>query len=91
MSESLRDREFALQIYRDLHLPAIAELTELLAGWAAAGHAEIDDPQAAAKLFLDTIVGDSMLNTLAGVEDEWLDRDQIDWRLQPFLSYFKIR
>lgn len=91
MSEGLRDREFALQIYRDLHLPAIAELTELLAGWAATGEAEIDDPEAAARLFLDIIVGDSVLNTLAGVEDEWLDRDQIDWRLRPFLSYFKIR
>jgi hypothetical protein len=91
MSESLRDREFALQIYRDLHLPAIAELTELLAGWATAGRAEIDDPEAAAKLFLDIIVGDSMLNTLAGVEDEWLDQKQIDWRLQPFISHFKIR
>jgi len=91
MSESLRDREFALQIYRDLHLPAIAELTELLAGWASTGHAQIDDPEAAAKLFLDIIVGDSMLNMLAGVEEEWLDKKQIDWRLQPFLSHFKIR
>lgn len=91
ISESLRDREFALQIYRDLHLPALAELTELFAAWAATGEAEIDDPEAAARLFFDIVVGDSMLNTLMGIEDEWLDHDQIDWRLQPFLSHFKIR
>lgn len=89
-SESLRDREFARQIYRDLHIPAIEELSALFAGWAATGQAEIDDPDAAAKLFLNIVIGDSMLNTLAGLDDEWLDNDQIDWRLQPFLSYFKI-
>lgn len=91
ISESLRDREFALQIYRDLHVPALEELIELFAEWAATGRAEIDDPKAAARLFFDIVVGDSMLNTLMGVEAEWLDRDQIDWRLQPFLSHFKIR
>lgn len=90
LSESLRDREFALQIYRDLHLPALDELTELFTRWAATGEAAIDDPVAVARLFLDITIGDAMLNTLAGIEDEWLDRAQIDWRLQPFLSHFKI-
>ncbi len=90
LSESLRDRAFALQIYRDLHLPALDELTELFTRWAQTGEAAIDDPAAAARLFLDITIGDAMLNTLAGVEDEWLDRTQIDWRLQPFLSHFKI-
>ena len=91
ISESLRDREFASQIYRDLHLPALADLTGLFAAWSAAGEAEIDDPEAAAQLFFDIVVGDSMLNTLMGIEEKWLDHDQIDWRLQPFLSHFKIR
>ncbi len=90
ISESLRDRDFALQIYRDLHIPAIEELATMFAEWAAAGEAEIDDPEAAAKLLLSIIMGDSMLHALAGLEDEWLDNDQIDWRLQPFLSHFKI-
>ena len=90
ISESLRDRDFALQIYRDLHIPAIDELATMFAEWAAAGEAEIDDPEAAAKLLLSIIMGDSMLHALAGLEDEWLDNDQIDWRLQPFLSHFKI-
>ena len=56
----------------------------------AAGEADIDDPEAAAKLLLSIVIGDSMLHTLAGLEDEWLDNDQLDWRLQPFLSHFKI-
>lgn len=91
ISEGLRDREFAQQIYRDLHLPTLADLTTLFAEWAAAGEAEIDDPEAAARLFFDIVAGDSMLNSLVGLEDEWLGHDQIDWRLQPFLSHFKIR
>ena len=90
ISESLRDRDFALQIYRDLHIPAIEELSTLFAEWAATGQADIDDPEAAAKLLLSIVIGDSMLHTLAGLEDEWLDKDQLDWRLQPFLSHFKI-
>ena len=90
ISESLRDRDFALQIYRDLHIPAIDELATMFAEWAAAGEAEIDDPEAAAKLLLSIIMGDSMLHALAGLEDEWLDNDQLDWRLLPFLSHFKI-
>ena len=90
ISESLRDRDFALQIYRDLHIPAIDELATMFAEWAAAGEAEIDDPEAAAKLLLSIIMGDSMLHVLAGLEDEWLDNDQLDWCLLPFLSHFKI-
>ena len=91
ISESLRDHEFAMQIYLDLHVPALEELIELFAEWAATGKAEIDRPDAAARLFFDIVVGDSMLNTLMGIEVEWLDSEQIDWRLQPFLSHFKIR
>ena len=91
ISESLRDHEFAMQIYRDLRVPALEELVDLFAEWAATGRAEIDRPEAAARLFFDIVVGDSMLSMLMGIEDEWLDLDQIDWRLQPFLTHFKIR
>lgn len=91
VSECLRDRDFAVQTYRDLHLPFIAELSDLFAGWAAAGEAAIDDPEGAAHLFLSTISGDMMLNRLFGVEDGILDERQIRWRLEPFLAHFKIR
>lgn len=91
ISESLRDHEFAMQIYLDLHVPALEELIDLFAEWAATGRAEIDDPDAAARLFFDIVVGNSMINTLMGIEVEWLEPEQINWRLQPFLSHFKIR
>lgn len=90
VSESLRDRDFALQTYRDLHVPAITELAELFAEWTAKGEAAIDDPEAAAHLFFSIIAGDSMLSTLAGVEDGLLDEAQIRWRLQPFFAHFRI-
>ncbi len=90
VSESVRDRDFAARIYRDLRVPAIDELVELFTGWANAGEADIDDPEAAAKLFLNIVFGDSMLNALAGIEEEWPDRAEIDWRLRPFISHFKI-
>jgi len=90
VSECLRDRDFALQIYRDLHMPAVRELSDLFADWAAAGEAEIDDPEAAAQLFVSTVSGDSMLSTLAGVEDGMLDEDQVRWRLRPFFAHFRI-
>jgi hypothetical protein len=72
-------------------VPALEELIELFAEWAATGKADIDRPEAAARLFFDIVVGDSMLSTLMGIEDEWLDPEEIDWRLQPFLSHFNIR
>src|SRR3546814_9830360 len=68
ISESLRDHEFAMQIYLDLHVPALEELIALFAEWAATGKAEIDRPDAATRLFFDIVVGDSMLNTLMGIE-----------------------
>jgi len=91
VSECLRDRDFAIQTYRDLHLPFIAELTELFARWAKAGEAAIDEPEATAHLFLSIVSGDTMLSRLFGVEDGIPDEDQVRWRLQPFFSHFRIR
>ena len=36
------------------------------------------------------ISGDTILNTLAGIEDGTLDEAQIRWRIQPFLSHFRV-
>ncbi len=91
VSECLRDRDFAVQTYRDLHLPFIAELTDLFASWAGTGEAAIDDPEAAAQLFLSIVSGDTMLSRLFGVEDDIPDERQLRWRLQPFFSHFQIR
>ena len=90
VSESLRDRAFALQTYRAMHLPAIQDLSDLFAQWAVAGKARIDDPRAAAEMFLSLIEGDSILSMLTGVADGVLSEEQTAWRMRPFLSYFKI-
>lgn len=90
VSESLRDRTFALQPYRDMHLPAIRDLSDLFAEWTAAGKARIDDPRAAAEMFLSLTSGDSILSTLTGVADGVLSEEQIAWRMRPFLTWFRI-
>ena len=89
VSESLRDRAFAVQIYRDIHRPFVARLSAMFAGWTASGTARIDDPDAAARLFLSIISGDT-LQRLLGFEEKASDEAQIHWRLQPFLKYFGI-
>src|SRR3546814_934787 len=91
ISESLRDHEFAMQIYLDLHVPAMEELIDLSAEWAATRKAKIDRLDPTTRLIFDIVVCHSILNTLRGIEVEWLDSEQIDCRLQPFLSHFKIR
>ncbi len=90
VSESLRDRDFATQVYRDFHIPWIRELSALFADWTAKGEAEIDDPEATAEMFLSLISGDSPLNSFTRVEDGVLTEAQIVWRLRPFFAYFKI-
>lgn len=90
VSECLRDRDFALQIYRNLHLPFIARLSELFAQWTKAGEARIDDPDAAAHLFLLIVSGDMSSSKLFGLEEGMPDEAQIRWRLQPFVTFFGI-
>lgn len=90
VSEGLRDRGFAMQIYNDLHLPALRELSDLFAAWTASGVAQIPYPEAAARLFLAIVSGDSMIAILAGVSDGLADEAEIEWRLQPFLAHFAI-
>lgn len=63
VSECLRDRDFAIQIYRDLHLPVIGRLSEILTEWTKTANARIDDPAAAAHLFMSLVSGDMMLNS----------------------------
>jgi AcrR family transcriptional regulator len=77
VSEGLRDRTFALQVYRDMHVPAIQLLSDMFAEWTAAGKARIDDPKAAAEMFLSLIAGDSILSTLTGVEEGMLSEEQM--------------
>ncbi len=90
LSESLRDRDFAAGVYRDLHLPFVADLTSLFSTWSREGTAQVDDPNLTARLFAATISGDMILSRLSGLAEAVPDEDEIIWRLRPFLSYFGI-
>jgi len=90
VSEGLRDRNFAIQTYRDLHAPFVAEITNLFVEWSEVGTASIDDPETAAHLFISTISGDTLLGRIFGVKDATLDIAQIANRLEPFFHYYEI-
>lgn len=89
-SESLRDPDFAAQIYRDLHLPVLAQLTALFENWAAAGEAGIDDPEATARYFLSLTAGESVLGKLFGVAEGAMAEEEVGWRVDKFLDQFEI-
>lgn len=89
-SEGLRDREFARQIYGDLHVPVIARLSEFFGALADAGTANIDDAEATARLFITTVSGDQLLSSLFDLQSDPDDEGQLRWRLQPFLRYFDL-
>lgn len=90
VSESLSDRSFAIRMYHEVRRPFIDELSSLFAAWAAAGNALIEDPEATAQLFISIISGDTVLGRLFGVDEEFLDEEEILWRLQPFFGHFEI-
>lgn len=89
-SESLRDSDFAAQIYRDLHIPLRRDLADLFRAWNAEGVARIDDPEAAARYFLSLTAGDSVLRKLFGVEEDELGEAEIGWRVGKFAAQFGI-
>ncbi|MBB5684209.1 TetR/AcrR family transcriptional regulator [Sphingobium boeckii] len=91
ITESLRDPEFGREFHREVHMTVVHELAAAFAAWVREGRAEIDDPEAAAELFLATVIGDALFRAMADVESASMNADQLDWRLAPFLSYFKLR
>lgn len=90
ISESLRDRAFAQQIYQDLHAAPRRELAQRLAAWAADGSAEVEEPGEAADMFMALVFGDSLLGVLAGIESPGLEHEQMLRRLAPFFEAFRI-
>lgn len=90
ITESLRDPEFGRDFHREVHMGLVHKLAEAFAAWVREGRAEIDRPEAAAELFLAIVISDAQLRAMAAVETASMDADQIDWRLAPFFSYFKL-
>lgn len=93
ISESINDPEFARGFYRDLHLSRVEHMAELFSDWNAAGRARFDDPEAAAELYVDMVIGDAELEALIG---DAMRRqgaslvDRVNWRLGIFIDHFKV-
>ena len=90
LSESLRDQAFASSLYDEMHVTAIDDLANVFALWDQQGEAVIDDPRAAAELFLTMLASDTQMRALCtGAADE-PSHAELTWRLNIFLTHFKI-
>jgi len=87
----LKDPDFGREFYRDVHLTFVECLAGKFREWTAAGKASIDDPTAAAELYISTVMCDAPVKAMLGQPPEPTDRATIDWRLAPFLGHFAIR
>lgn len=90
ITEALRDPEFARALYEDIQLPSVRELANIFTQLNKAGKAQIDDPMAAANLFFAIVMSDAQLRMLVEGEKGMLQPAALDWRLEPFLAFFKI-
>nr|WP_294850340.1 TetR/AcrR family transcriptional regulator [uncultured Sphingomonas sp.] len=90
MTEALRDPDFARSVYNEIHRSAIDELAMLFTRWTEQGHAKVDRPMAAADLFVAMVVGDTKLRILCADTVEPLTSEELDWRLQGFITQLQI-
>lgn len=94
ISESISDPEFARGFYREIHLGRVEHLAQIFRGWNADGRARFDDPEAAAELYLDMVVGDFELEALIGDAMRRSGEsitERMDWRLAIFIDHFKVK
>lgn len=90
IAESLRDPEFARAFHRDVHMRFVHQIADKFRQWHDAGKARIDDADAAAELFLATVMCDAQLKAMVGIPPDPADRAGIDWRLACFMRHFEI-
>jgi TetR/AcrR family transcriptional regulator, mexJK operon transcriptional repressor len=90
ITEAIRDPDFARGIYEGIHLPSVRELAAIFERLNRESKAVIDDPMAASDLFFAIIMSDAQLQIMTAGESACLDEAAIDWRLAPFLSYFRF-
>lgn len=89
--ELMRDPDFSRGFHRDFHEPVVQEVADILARWTREGRADVDRPEAAAELFLATIISDAQLRAMTAVTPPPLLEAGLDWRLAPFLGHFRFR
>lgn len=90
VTESFRDRDFAVGMYREVHLPTINQLANLFALWTREGLANFPDPAAAARLFNSMIFADSHFKTLVGIDEGDSEREQLEWSIHLFCETFEV-
>lgn len=93
ISESMTDPEFARDFYREVHLQRVAEVAGLFREWNEDGRAQIDEPEAAAELYIAMVMGDAELKAMLGDRND-LDlgalKKRLNWRIDIFIQHFKI-
>lgn len=90
ITESFRDRDFAIGMYNKMHLPTILELADLFAHWAKEGLANFPDPEAAARLFISLIFADAHFKTLVGIDEGDIEKKQLEWSIALFCDTFEV-
>ncbi len=90
ITEALRDPAFARSICEAIHLPSVLELAAIFTRLNQSGDAHIDDPKAASELFFAIVMSDAQLQIMTAGDTAVLDEAALDWRLVPFLSYFRF-
>jgi TetR/AcrR family transcriptional repressor of mexJK operon len=86
--ESMRDPNFSSEFHRNVHMPIVREVADIFERWTREGRANIDRPEAAAELFLATIISDAQLRAMTAIPPPPLIEAGLDWRLAPFFSHF---
>lgn len=90
ITESFRDRDFAVRMYQEVHLPTINQLANLFALWTKGGLANFPDPIAAARLFNAMIFADTHFKTLVGIDEGDMERKQLEWSIHLFCETFEV-
>lgn len=87
---SLKDPDFGRAFYSDIHVALVEWLADMFCEWKAAGKANINDPAAAADLFLAMVMCDAPIKAMLGQPPERTDHATIDRRLAPFITHFHV-
>lgn len=91
ITESFRDRDFAVGIYREVHLPTVQDVADLFANWDKQGLGTFPDPAAAARLFVSMIFADAHFKTLVGIDEGEEERRQLEWSIRLFCDIFGVK
>lgn len=90
IGESLSHPEFGREFHEDMNSDAARQLADCFREWTAQGKAAIDDPEAAVQLFFAMVMCDAPMKTMLGAVPNGFPCGQLEWRLEPFLHYFRI-